>query len=78
MQPRRARSAEAFPMKTVLILGLCLLSATLALPGASADMVEICSPSNSVVNYAQACANKWVDWTQEKAEDVFCDVVCNL
>lgn len=64
-------------MKAVLLVGLCLLLVTVTAPAATATGV-ICDYDGSVVNRFQACANAAIDNAQEKAEDVFCDVVCNL
>lgn len=65
-------------MKTFLVIGMALVLATVALPSASAsgEIGEPCG-SGSLVNRVQYCANNVVDWTQQTAEEVFCDLVCD-
>lgn len=59
-------------MKTLLVVGLCLLLVTFAAPTASA--VD-CGPG-SLVNKVQTCANALADYGQEVVYDVYCDVAC--
>ena len=65
-------------MKLALLIGLSLLAVTIAMPAASAEVAEPCDYDGSVLNRVQECGNALVDRAQQKAEEVFCDLVCDM
>lgn len=67
-----------------LLVALMLVGATLALPAGAArgeldvDMpvqVALCG-NGSVINRVQYCVDRTVDWAQEVAHDLYCDLAC--